>query len=141
MSHFTPVVYNVLSFLSLLRNGVPPANLWRGFQKRGMRLQPRLGFWQPLLQKAALLNAELVPTGFARQWLGWPVFDQTLHLLEAWKISPANRSMRMQRINLLLRLKRGDALTLKDRRELSGLSALGITQETKLSKWGKSFWG
>ena len=141
MSYFTPAVYNVLSLLSLLRNGVPTSELWRGFQKRGMRLQPRLGFWLPLLQKAALLNANLVPSGFVRQWLDWPVFDQSLYLLEAWKITPANRSMRMERRNLLLRLKRGDALTLKDQRELSGLSALGITQDNRLSAWGRVILG
>jgi hypothetical protein len=131
--------YLPFAFLSALRRGIPPADLWKEFRCMGIRLKPRLIFWLKLLREAKLIGHGKIPrpSRYIHRWLALSADAQTMHLLEAWLRAPKNRKERIARRSMLLRLKKGKPLIARDQRNLSGLQALGICDSEKLTAWGQ----
>lgn len=129
----------VFYFLSALRRGIPPADIWKEFRRMGIRLKPRLIFWLKLLREAKLIGHGKIPrpSRYIHRWLALSADAQTMHLLEAWLRTPKNRKERIARRSMLLRLTKGKPLIPRDQRNLSGLQALGICDSEKLTAWGQ----
>ena len=129
----------VFHFLSALRRGIPPADIWKEFRRMGIRLKPRLIFWIKLLREAKLIEHGKIPrpSRYLHRWLALTADAQTMHLLKAWLRAPKNRKERIARRSMLLRLKKGKPLIPRDQRNLSGLQALGICDSEKLTAWGE----
>lgn len=137
-----PALYIILTLLHALRRGVPQRQIWREFQRQKVALEPRLSFWIALCKEAGLLdvfNDRLRVTGFARRWLAKSAEEQTFDLIDAWQNAPKNRKTRQFRKKLLWKLKYDQPLTAKDRKFLSQLEALGLTQQDRLTTWGGYF--
>jgi hypothetical protein len=126
-------------FLSALRRGIPPADIWKEFRRVGIRLRPRLIFWLKLLRQAKLIAHGAIPhpSRYLHRWLALTSDAQTMHLLETWLHTPKNRKERLARRSTLLRLQQGKPLIARDQRNLTGLEALGIYDAQKLSAWGQ----
>lgn len=139
MTQITSITFLPFAFLSALRRGIPPAEIWREFRRMGIRLKPRLIFWLKLLREARLIGHGNIPrpSRYIHRWLALSADAQTIHLLEAWQRAPKNRKDRIARRSMLLRLTKGKPLIKRDQRDLSGLQALGICDGEKLSAWGQ----
>lgn len=139
MSEIQSVTFLPFAFLSALRREIPPAQIWREFQRMGIRLKPRLIFWLKLLRQAKLIEHGAIPrpSRYLHRWLALSADAQTQHLLEAWLKAPKNRKDRLARRAMLLRLTQGKPLIKRDQRDISGLKALGICDGEKLTAWGQ----
>ena len=139
MSQISSITFLPFAFLSALRRGILPADIWREFRRMGIRLKPRLIFWLKLLRQAKLIEHGAIPrpSRYLHRWLALSADAQTQHLLEAWLKAPKNRKDRLARRAMLLRLTQGKPLIKRDQRDLNGLKALGICDGEKLSVWGQ----
>ncbi len=133
-------IYTVFSILSALRNGAPPHKIGVTLGGCGLRITPRVPFWLALCRQAGLINDRNPPavTGYARQWLTRLPDAQIISLLEAWQAAPAHPKNRAARKILLIRLKMDRPLSANDRREISGLRALGLCQAEQLTGFGRA---
>lgn len=133
-------VFIIFTLLSALRRGVPVNQAWRVFHQMGVSI-PKTSFWLALCKQASLLTNHQHPSTFFHAWLGWPPDAQILHLFSAWEIAPRNRQERLLRRRMRLRLEQGQPLRASDSRLLSGLDALGITSQGRLTRLGKAILG